>query len=107
MKQAKKNKLIVPVLFLFLIFAACAKEKISEDVLVKVYVENVIAGQTFINSKDSLNIQKAQIFKKYGITEKEFKSELAKYYQQKDKWTGFFKKSDEYLDELKKSGAIN
>lgn len=106
MKQVKRNKLIVPALFLILICVTCAKEKIPEETLVKVYVENVIAGQTFINSKDSLNIQKAQIFKKYGINENEFKSEIAKYYEQKDKWTVFFKKSNEYLDELRKSGAI-
>lgn len=85
----------------------CSGKSVSEEVLVKVYVENVIADQTYTSNSDSLTIHKKNIFNKYGLTEKEFESELSKYYQDRDQWAKFFKKSNEYLDELKKSNAIN
>ena len=75
--------------------------------LVKIYVENVIADQTYPGNSDSLTIRKNSIFKKYGVTQKDFESELGKYSQDKDQWASFFKKSNKYLDELKKSKAIN
>ena len=75
--------------------------------LVKVYVENVIANQTFGNNTDSLQIHKEAVFKKYGLTEKEFETELGKYSQDKDTWARFFKKANAYLEELKKSNVIN
>ncbi len=85
----------------------CNGKSVSEEVLVKVYVENVIADQTYASNSDSLTIHKKNIFKKYGLTQKDFESELSKYSQDKDEWAKFFKKCNEYLDELKKSNAIN
>lgn len=107
LKQVKRNSKNLSFFFLALISFGCGKEKLSEEVLVKVYVENIIADQTYASNADSLRIQKELVFKKYGLTEKEFKNELEKYYQDKNRWTSFFKKSYDYLDELKKSGAIN
>ncbi len=107
MKPAKRNSEILSLLFLTLLCFACGKEKVSEEVLVKVYVENVIADQTFTKNADSLQIYKEAVFKKYGLTEKEFETELGKYSQDKDIWARFFKKANDYLEELKKSNVIN
>lgn len=75
--------------------------------LVKVYVENVIAEQSFSNNTDSLRHHKNAVFKKYGLTEKEFETGLRKFSQDKDSWSKFFTKANNYLNELKKSNTIN
>ena len=107
MKPVKRNSKILLLLFLTLLCFACSKEKVSEEVLVKVYVENVIADKTYAHNSDSLRIHKGAVFKKYELTEKEFEVELGKYSQDKDRWARFFKKANDYLEELKKSNAIN
>jgi hypothetical protein len=107
LKPVKRNNPVLLILFFALFCFACGKEKISEEVLIKVYVENIIADQTFTNNADSLRIHKKNIFKKYGLTEKEFESELGKYSQDKEAWASFFRKANNYLDELNKSNAIN
>lgn len=107
MKPVKRNSKILLLISLTLLCYACSKEKVSEEVLVKVYVENVIADQTYVNNTDSLRIYKEAVFKKYELTEKEFEVELEKYSQDKDTWARFFKKANDYLEEIKKSNAIN
>ena len=107
LKPVKRNSAILLVLLFALFCFACGREKTSEEVLVKVYVENVIADQTFTKNSDSLRLKKEAVFKKYGITEQEFESELGKYSQDKERWASFFKKANTYLDDLKKSNAIN
>lgn len=107
LKPAKRNSAILFVFLILLLCSDCGGGKASEEVLVKVYVENVIADQTFTKNPDSLRIKKEAVFKKYGITEQEFESELRKYSQDKERWASFFKKANTYLDDLKKSNAIN
>lgn len=107
LKQVKRNSKFFLLLFLALLYSGCSKEKVSEESLVKVYVENVIASQTFASNSDSLRVHKETVFKKYGITEKEFEVELGKYSQDKEIWARFFKSANDYLIELKKSKAIN
>lgn len=85
----------------------CSKEKIPEETLVKIYVENVIVEETYISNPDSLRAHKQIVFAKYGIAEKDFQNELNKYTGDKIKWENFFKKANDYLNDLKKSNAIN
>ena len=71
-----------------------------EDLLVKVYVENVIVNETYGLQSDSVKIHKEAIFRKYKITEKIFEDEMAKFSADKESWTRFFKKANDftYLD---------
>ena len=73
----------------------------------KVYVENVIADETYAYNSDSLRVHKKAVFEKYNITESEFESELGKYSEDKTMWERFFKRANDYLNDLKKSNAIN
>lgn len=107
LKPAKRNSAAL-ILLSFLIFSfACSKEKIPEEVLAKVYVENLIANETFSSNADSLRVHKLSVFNKYKITEKEFDAELEKYSDDKAKWEEFFKKANDYLNDLKKRKVIN
>lgn len=73
----------------------------------KVYVENIIAAETYSANADSLRIHKESIFNKYKITKKDFEAELEKYSDDKVKWADFFKKANDYLNDLKKNNTIN
>ena len=92
--------------FLTLLFTACGRGKISEDTLVKVYVENTIVQEKYILNEDSLRFHKQLVFSKYDITENEFLNELGKYSDNKNLWEDFFKKSNAYLNELAKNNKI-
>ena len=106
LKPVKRNNSILILLLIILGFG-CGAKKVSEEVLVKVYVENVIADETFLRNPDSLGIRKKEILGKYGIYEKDFEDELGKYSQDKERWADFFKKANSYLSDLKKSKTIN
>lgn len=73
----------------------------------KVYVESVTINETYASNSDSLRIKKQMVFKKYGVTEKQFEAELKEYSQDKESWGRFFKKANDYLNDLKKSNTIN
>lgn len=70
-------------------------------------MENIIVNDTYSSNADSLRVHKQSVFNKYKITEKEFEAELEKYSDDKAKWADFFKKANDYLNDLKKSNAIN
>lgn len=87
--------------------SGCSKEKIPEETLIKVYVENVIAEETYSANTDSLRTHRQIIYSKYKITEKDFQEMLKSYAEDKTKWESFFKKANNYLNDLKKSNTIN
>lgn len=107
LKPAKRNSSAVILLSFSIFCFACSSEKIPEEVLVKVYVENIIVDETYSANADSLRVHKQSVFSKYKITEKEFETELGKYSDDKVKWADFFKKANDYLNDLKKSSAIS
>lgn len=107
LKPVRRNNLLV-IFFLVILFCfGCSKEKIPEETLIKVYVENVIVEETYAANTDSLRTHKQIVFSKYKITEKDFQHELERYADDKTKWESFFKKANDYLNDLKKSNAIN
>lgn len=106
LKQAKRNSPIFILLFGLLTFNGCSKEKIPEETLVKVYVENVIVEETYSLNADSLRIHKKAVFDRYKISENDFREELTRYSDDKTKWESFFKQANVYLNDLKKSNAI-
>jgi hypothetical protein len=107
LKPARRNSPAFLFLLIAFFFSACSKEKIPEEILVKVYVESVIINESYTFNSDSLRIKKQMVFKKYGVTEKQFETELKEYSQDKGSWERFFKKANDYLNDLKKNGTIN
>lgn len=107
LKPARKNNIVLIFLSLIIVYSGCSKEKIPEETLIKVYVENVIVEETFSTNADSLLAHRNIVFSKYKITEKDFQDELNRYADNKTKWESFFKKANDYLNDLKKSNAIN
>ncbi len=75
--------------------------------LVKIYVESIIINETYGSQADSVKVHKQLVFTTYGIDEKSFKEEMAKISADKESWENFFKKANDYLDDLKKSNTIN
>ncbi len=107
LKPVRRNNFLV-IFFSVIIFCfGCSKEKIPEETLIKVYVENVIVEETYAANTDSLRAHQQIVFSKYKITEKDFQNELERYADNKTKWETFFKKANDYLNDLKKSNAIN
>ncbi len=88
-------------------FAACSKNKVPEDLLVKVYVESVVINETYVLQSDSVRIHKQKLFDKYKISENDFEREMGKLSYDKEAWERFFKKANDYLNDLKASKAIN
>ncbi|TSA28968.1 MAG: DUF4296 domain-containing protein [Ignavibacteriales bacterium] len=106
MKPVRKNNIVLIFLSLSIVFFGCSKEKVPEETLIKVYVENVVVEETYSTNSDSLQTHRSLIFSKYKITEKDFQNELEKYANDKTKWESFFKKANDYLNDLKKNNAI-
>jgi hypothetical protein len=107
LKPVRKNNIVLIFLSLIVVYSGCSKEKIPEETLIKVYVENVIVEETYAANADSLIAHRKIVFSKYKITEKDFQNELERYADNKTKWETFFKKANDYLNDLKKSNAIN
>ncbi|MEW6701799.1 MAG: DUF4296 domain-containing protein [Bacteroidota bacterium] len=108
LKPARRNRLILlSFTVLFLIFTACGKEKPDEDILVKVYVENLIVEEKYTVNADSILSRKKAVFSKYKITQQDFEEALKNYSDDLKKWESFFKKANAYLDNLKKNNIIN
>jgi hypothetical protein len=106
LKPVRKNSILIIFLSLIVIYSGCSKEKIMEETLVNVYVENVISEETYSANSDSLLAHRQMIFSKYKITEEAFRNEIERYSDDKTKWESFFKKANERLVDLKKSNAI-
>ena len=110
MKSVKGSRRFLLLFFIpiaALSFAvACSKKTIDEDTAVKVYVENIIAEEKFSHNFDSLKIHQEFILKKYNTNQHDFESYLKELKDDPSNWEDFFKKSDEYIVELQKEGAI-
>ena len=106
LKQVKNaNSFVIFILFIFTV--SCGKPRISEEVLVKVYVENLIVLETYSFNADSLKAHQLKVFNKYNISKKEFEQQLKNYSEDSKDWQDFFKQANDYLVELKKKDRIN
>ena len=95
------------ILILLLLAVGCGKPHISEDVLVKVYVENLIVLETYSFNADSLQSHQNKVFGKYNISRNDFEQQLKNYSEDSKEWKDFFKQANDYLAELKEKDIIN
>jgi hypothetical protein len=106
LKPARNVNSFVILIFL-LLAAGCGKPHISEDVLVKVYVENLIALETYSFNADSLISHQNKMFNKYNISRNDFEQQMKNYSEDSKEWQDFFKQANKYLAELKGKDIIN
>jgi uncharacterized protein YycO len=90
-----------------ILLTSCDIKRVDEDTLVKIYVETSIAAESSGNHPDSLKKYTNSVFSKYDISREIYVKELKKYSDDVEMWDRFFKKSREYLYELKQSGVVN
>ncbi len=91
-------------LLILLITAACGGKKHYDDkLLAKVYVENLIAREKYLGSKDSLDLVLNNIFKESGISQQEYENELKSFADEYDRWKQFFREAESYLTERQES----
>ncbi len=88
------------IFLVFILFAACSDNKIEIEKLAKVYVDLSVA-EDYYSDSDSLEIKKKEIFRKYSISESNYKESFIKFGSNKEKWDEFYKLADTYLDTLK------
>jgi hypothetical protein len=95
------------LLLSFLLLVNCAEKKSPREVIIKTYVENIVAEEAYSFNADSLRIQREKIFKQNGLTQEQFKNELKSYKDVPEAWDLFFKRANLMLDSLKRAGKIS
>ncbi|MEW6193732.1 MAG: hypothetical protein AB1521_01075 [Bacteroidota bacterium] len=101
-----KSKILLFAFFLLVLVVSCAGDKIDEDTAVKIYVERIIVEEKYSFNLDSIKVQKEKIFSKYEVTPGEYEAYLKGLSDESELWADFFRRTDAYLSELKKSEAI-
>lgn len=86
---------------IIILSAACSVEEVDPDTMSKVYVDILVAQETFPEGSDTLAAIEKSIFEKYNISGEEYYFTLKNYETDQEKWSEFFEKSRIYLDSLK------
>lgn len=101
-----KNNLFSAIVIFVILFSACdSNKKLDQDTMVDLYVNVVIAEEAYPNNLDSLIAKRDSVFRKFGVTEEEYKNTLESYKEDKEYWDEFFPKALAIIDSLKKSVA--
>lgn len=97
----------LPAFLIIFILCYCGdRREVDRDVLVKSYVDILIAEQTYIGDLDSLKLKRSEIFKYYNITPEDYRFTLASFKNDENKWEEFFADANSYLDSLKVRDGI-
>ena len=100
MKRARRIKLLLFLLPICL--AACSDSReIEQDKLVKIYVDILIAEETYFDNTDSLQIKYDEIFDGYNVSEEDYRKQIEIMALDKEEWDRFFNKAYVYIDTLK------
>ncbi len=87
---------------LLLFFVGCNLEgNFSQDEIAHLYVDVLIAEETYKTEPDSLKATLDSIYYFHNITEKQYLTELEKYEYDKEKWDTLFSFAEKYLATLK------
>jgi hypothetical protein len=100
--KLKKNNLTIFFLpVLFLLFFSCSKEKIiTQDKLVQIYSDMLIAQDTVSLSSAGLDSLREAVLKKYNVTDELYKKTLDYYNRDSDRWEDFFNKVIAHVENL-------
>jgi hypothetical protein len=106
LKQVRRSNYLLIAFIITFLLCACQK-KIDQETLARIYVENIILEETFANNSEMMKKQKLELFNKYKTSQSEFESNLRELGNDQEKWSKFFKRVNELLEEFKRSGAIS
>ncbi len=101
------SKIIKYIFLSFLFFTisflpGCSKNKIiDEEEFVKIYTDIVIAQDTSNVAANKFDSLKTVIFKRHGITNKEYSSTIEYFNKDPQRWEKFFDKVIAYIDKLR------
>ncbi len=95
-----RNILIFLVLS-FILIGCDSEEKINKEKVAHLYVDLLIAQETYKYNVDSLKITTDSLYNEYQLTETQYKNTLEKFKYDEETWNEFFKIAEEYLDTLK------
>jgi len=90
------------ILFVLIILAGCRPSNDADlNTAAKVYVENIVIDEKYPFKEDTVKILRGEVFKKYNLTEDNYKKIFDGILTDKDKWDYFFAAAGKYLDTLK------
>ncbi len=94
---------IYPSVFsLLFILLSCSNDKvINEDKFVKVYTDLVIAQDTLQINEANFDSVKQSVFKRHGITSRQYEYTVNYYNEDVKRWESFFNKTTAYIDTLR------
>lgn len=96
-----KNNVLSAVIILLFLFTACDNiREVDQDTMVSVYVNIVIAEETYRDNLDSLLIVSSEVYDSFGVTYEEYSFTLNQHKEDKEYWDEFFNKSLAYIDSV-------
>ena len=96
------KKILISFVVLTILISACSKQKeYDKTKMAHLYVDILIAGESYKHNIDSLKIVTDSLYSYYQISDEEYKRGIEKFNYSEETWDEFFKLSEEYLDTLK------
>lgn len=96
------KKFLISIILFFSIITGCTSDKESNSTLLpQLYVDILIAQESYRHDSDSLKIITDSLYKHYQIPQDQYKREIEKFRFDEETWDEFFKLAEEYLDSLK------
>ncbi|MFO7445984.1 MAG: DUF4296 domain-containing protein [Ignavibacteriaceae bacterium] len=88
-------------------FSACNTNKISNDTLVKIYADIVIAQDTTSGASSNPAVINNLIFQKYNVSEKDYETSIRSMESNPESWDIFFDKVVKHVENLRKKEKNN
>ena len=95
----------IPYVFIPLVFTltSCSDHPpVKEEKFIKIYVDMLIAQDTTGANGKKLESIKAEVLKRFSVSKTDYDSTLSFYNSDPKKWSEFFEKAINYLEQLKK-----
>lgn len=92
-------KYIISLLFLFII--GCEDKIPSQKDVASLYVDILVAEETYKTMSDSLQISLDSLYNYHAISDSQYLTAIKKYKFDEETWNEFFSLAEEYLDTLK------
>ena len=90
---------------LFFLSGCSQNNKIDEDKFIKIYTDIAVAQDTLKAATYNFDSLKTVVFKRFGITSKDYNSTIDYYNQDPQRWEKFFDKVTAYVEKLRKQST--
>jgi hypothetical protein len=96
---------LIKILLIAMLCSGCEQDKEPpKEKIARMYVDILIAEQTYMFDADSQSIAIDQVYVKYGISKENYAHEIRKFETDEEEWSEFFTLAENYLDSLKSMG---